>query len=437
MKNLPDPDCKKKRQHDFVLTLFLAVFLLLNCGVFDYSSLLFGLVKYRAAVNFAVGVLLLIFLRIFRIRKEIRPYDRYFRKPLLWVLALYCTVFVYDFSRVLSDYQNTALPSLLSQILVILAVYLLLPYGVYDLQKFLLRMQVVLGLVALIVCVQYFFPGAVFPGDFTGGWITAEEGVRRYTHTAYHLAMVSFFITSFQMFSRMMYRKIETAFLTFNFFLQSVSILVANYRATMILSFLFVFLSLFWFFVIGRNGVRRLRGILCFALFMSLFVLIFSVQFDWFHRVREMGPIFTDENMIYRFNEIKEGMTLLKSPSDYLFGVGYIRFFYFYKDTFKTFFLHNGFVSVLFNFGIVGCLIVLNLLFRLFLGIYRKFHGTRRELFYISVGYLLVLLGQNFSSGIFTREPSALLGFGIFILVLKLQDSEPRCPRSTAEAHLG
>lgn len=417
---------KKGRQHDLVMTALLAVFTLLNCGVFDYSTLFLGWVKYRSFVNFAIGLLLVILFKIFRLRKEKDSYDRYFRRPLFWILLLYSGVFLYDLLHVFSEYQNTALPLLLNQILVVYIVCLLLKYRIRNFPKFLLRIQFVLGLVALLVCLQYFFPAVFLQGKNVTGFSIEGETIRRYTHTAYHLAMVSFFILVVQLFSGMKYKKPQWGFLAFNLLLQSVSILVANYRATMILSFLFLLSSLFWFYVISGKGLKRLRGIALFSVFVIGFIFVFSYQIDWFQRVKMTSSILQDKNMVFRFDEIREGMKLLKTPAEFFFGVGYIKFFYFYNDMFKTFFLHNGFASILFNFGIIGCLFFLNLIVKLFLGITKKFRKYRVRLFFISLGYLLVLMGQNFSSGVFTREPSALLGFGIFILIL--HDAEWESP---------
>jgi len=254
--------------------------------------------------------------------------------------------------------------------------------------------------------------------------IVNEGKTARFHHPAYHLAMLSFFITVLQLIEFWRYTIYEKGFILLNTFVQAYSILIANYRATIMATIFFLLCSVLIVIFLRERQKFFKRAFLIAALLGGL-ILLFSdviLSLPWLARIIDTRSILNDPNMVYRIIELVLGVSQMTTMKDYMLGMGYGHPFLY--NGALTPFLHNGFVSIYYNFGIVGVILLLNIWVSFFLFIRRYLRRTSPMAYYIAATYFVALMIQNWSSGIFNREEPAIISFVLFLLVVVLHSRQ-------------
>jgi oligosaccharide repeat unit polymerase len=187
------------------------------------------------------------------------------------------------------------------------------------------------------------------------------------------------------------------------------NVLISGYRAN-----LYVLLSVIALFGVYLIFVKREKG----AIWVAMLLIPISVYVSRYIAERNLetaSETGSDSSLAYRYIELGYGFDKLDEKGNWLLGVGY-------NDGFlnpvatpgeqETYFLHNGYASILYDYGIVGTLAWLALILYVAVFIMKRILNNRRNLLFIMLSlYFLGQLVVNFSSGIFNREISATFCF--------------------------
>jgi hypothetical protein len=294
--------------------------------------------------------------------------------------------------------------------------------------------------VALVVSsiniLQWLFPKwVIFAGASTFSEHRTEVGetFQRFQTVYYHFAVLSLMLVVF-LFTNHVKSGHGRPFLLLSFFLSSVAILVNGYRAT-----IFVLLAclLAYFLRIMRNLSWRVRTVTILA---SLPLILIMYSYTSERNAQTESVEGEESSLVFRLVEAGLGIEKLSSDDAWLFGVGY-------RDGIlndwggvdggqNTYFLHNGYVSVLYNYGLAGAVAWLSLIVGVIAYIIRNLRGNKdNALFVILALYLLGQLAVNYSSGIFNREPPVTFCF-FFALALLETVVQGMVPAGTVQSNI-
>jgi hypothetical protein len=200
--------------------------------------------------------------------------------------------------------------------------------------------------------------------------------------------------------------------------LNFVTVFINGYRANMyvLVSTILVFGALSF----HRSQSKSKLWLLVATLPLMYFVYQYTVV-----RGSETTTIEGDNTSIeYRLLEAGLGIEKMESAGAWVFGVGYADGFinpFAPEPGQETYFLHNGYLSIVYNYGIVGSIVWLFLVYMVLRFIARNFRQHRRDDLYVIISaHLIGQLIQNVSSGIFNREPSATFCFLFAFSVLEI-----------------
>jgi len=293
----------------------------------------------------------------------------------------------------------------------------LIKIKIKDYYRIIYFVQILLAFIAILVILEYIFPNfSSFNIGFIQDYRLQEKGFSRWQHSSYPLAMVSFFLASVVLPSNYFNMK-EKLIAVLSLIPQIFSLLIANYRATILVSLLFIALSILSHFLFTKKN--RIVGLITLSTILLFFIALFTSEYintifgssDWFSRLEATQSINSDANFYWRI--IEAGLAISKMNSgDYVFGVGFSQPFYY--AGYKIFCLHDGFISIFFNFGIAGSLLFVSLVAIYIFIVTKKFFKSNKYIFSVSMSFLLALLIQNLSIGIFYREYAFVLAIIIF-----------------------
>jgi hypothetical protein len=387
---------------------YIISIIILNSGIIRYDFFFFGLINF----SYTVHILLSSFIIFKIIANSISDSHRnvVISKTLFIILIYLLLRFCHDFYIVGSLYQDYALPTMFSQVLSFVFIYVLYKVEILRLKDFVEKMQIAFFFLGLLTLMLYFQD----PSKARNLDLWSEEfGFMRFRHGFYHLSMVSLYISCIQLFVKHQEYKTKIVFTLSNIFIQLVSITLTNYRASMGIAFGFIFVVLF-----GYMFLKKRYGYIIIVL-MMLMLTIFMISSQnnisgAFARLLTTESVMDDPNMIWRLLESKTALDQMDTIKDIIFGVGYLKPFY--LDNYKIFFLHNGYISLFYNYGLIA-VVLFGFLIWWFMKIIIV--TIKKELLFglCSLTYIIGLLLQNFSSGIFTRDESAILAFGIFLFI--------------------
>ncbi len=285
--------------------------------------------------------------------------------------------------------------------------------------KFLNRILLVAALGSVISLLFLAFPSLL---DFTGGSVKAEDLISdvgssfvRLRSNFYIFCQLAIVIVLFRM-SHLKRFSFRTACLSVLLVLNFVAVFVSGYRANMIMSALL--LALYAFRAVCRGTKAHSFVVSALVVLPILFVVYaYTVQRDQ-DTISDQGE---ESSLVYRVLEADMGLTKLDETGGWLFGVGYADGFLNPLATEgqqETVLLHNGYVSILYNYGIVGVIAWSALIF----AVLRMVATNVRALWANTLGFLLAVfliqqLILNFFQGVFNRGTEPLV---CFILALAL-----------------
>jgi hypothetical protein len=195
------------------------------------------------------------------------------------------------------------------------------------------------------------------------------------------------------------------------------NVLISGYRAN-----LYVLLSVVALFGAYSFFMKREKSTVWVALLL-IPIYIYVSEYSAQRNLETASETGSDSSLAYRFIEMGYGLDKLAETGNWLLGVGY-------SDGFlnplasdgeqETYFLHNGYASIVYNYGIVGSFAWLALILSVAVFVMKHIWDLRRELLFVMLSlYLLGQLVVNFSSGIFNREISATFCFILAVDLLE------------------
>lgn len=196
--------------------------------------------------------------------------------------------------------------------------------------------------------------------------------------------------------------------------LNMITIISNGYRATLytILAITILYITL------SLNKLSNLNKALSMTLLTGMFIAIYFYTEQ--RNIETANVIGVDSSLFYRWVETNIGLEKLMYENKLLFGIGYL-------DGIlnplapidkETYFLHNGYVSILYNYGMVGTLVWLIFLLSILKFIAKNIRSIISHKLKLLISlYLIGQLFVNYTNGIFNRDISATFCF-IFALVL-------------------
>lgn len=265
--------------------------------------------------------------------------------------------------------------------------------------------------VSLYTYLQILFPSLTL---VSGTVSEVGDSFFRYQSVYYHFSVLSLLLIAHLLLEAKLPLRQIVFFVILaatNFF----TVLITGYRATLfvLLGCLGLYLLRFWKRVSHGTKLAMIVLLLPFAFYVYEYTIERNAE-----TVRDEG----DSSLTYRLLEAGLGLEKLAGDDSWIWGVGY-------ADGFlnpwggqvggqETYFLHNGYISILYNYGLVGSAVWLAFIVTLLAYMIRHYRDNRTNSFYVLITlYLLGQLVVNFSSGVFNREPAAPFCF-FFALVL-------------------
>ena len=195
------------------------------------------------------------------------------------------------------------------------------------------------------------------------------------------------------------------------------NVLISGYRAN-----LYVLLGVVALFGAYSISVKREKGTIWLAMLL-IPIFVYVGRFIEARNLETATEAGSDSSLAYRFIELGFGFDKQDEKGNWILGVGY-------NDGFvnpaaipgdqETYFLHNGYASILYNYGIVGSVAWLALILYVGVFVVKRVSNCRRNLLFILLSlYFLGQLLVNFSSGIFNREFSATFCFILAVDLLE------------------
>jgi hypothetical protein len=397
----------------FIIVCFV---ILLSCNLTNYTVLSFGLLnKYRSHYQAVFMFFLLLWLSKVTIKSENCNYSKLFNL-LIYIGILLFIYYLKDLIIVNFDYKHYD-----SKLLVVAILYMfggmLLRANPNKIIKLAYYVEILFSLIALLVLFEYLFPNFFsFLGSENLDYIetrSIQGSINRWQNSAYPYAMFAVYLVIILFFSSTLSFTKKMVLLPC-LVLQVISLAISNYRATILVTLLFLFISIIIYFF-SLNNTKPIHKINFIIIFISF--LIFIVQYysntilEWSGRLIVTSSFQDDANFQWRIFELLTAFERM-SPRDYIFGMGYCHPFYFMGYMIE--FLHNGYASILYNFGIVGSVLFLLMLINLIKAIYKTNYLKDKFMLLVSIAFLVCLLIQNFSVGIFNREYEFIVSFILF-----------------------
>ncbi len=400
---------------------FWTAIIILNSGVINYSTFFLGLLPFHYSVHFALVIPLIILFSKSNIVRKGTDNTNSLGYSLLVISLFLFFIFIKDLSIVGSQYNNYPLPTLFNQALCYFFIFNLTRCNIDSMLDLVYKMQIVLFVISIFTILQYIFPELFIYSESIFENITVDytSSFTRYQHVAYHFAMLSIFLFLFYQNYSHLFSVKKKLFFYFNFIIQLVNLFTANYRSSIIAVAILIMTAFFMNFLFLKNFLQKF-----FAAIIVIIVILISVNFYIYQilnfpvlsRILNTNSIFNDPNILWRIVESEIALQNMNTFLSYIWGVGYINPFSYFN--LQVVFLHNGFISIFYNFGIIGSILFSILIFFILKQIFQNYFYHNKYLFSIFSIYFFTLLLQNFSSGIFNREESAILAFGTFVFFL-------------------
>jgi len=370
----------------------------LSGGIISYSSL-----------DYSLSVIIGIFIPIFAFGlKNIK--DHYLRKPIYIILGIVAARFVLDaFVQTTIDHGPWRIFLLVG---ISYAMYFVLCENINKDNFFsvILYFIFIATCVSLISILQILFPflpifGGSRPFEMV---ITVGEGFIRLQNTFYHCSVLAIMLILGLLITqriKIFYRILLVLACLSNF----ATIMLAGYRATM-----YVFLAtLFLSFLFSFRRISLKAKLFVFAMLIPFVVYI--VNYSLVRTLQTTSNEGVETSLVYRYVETGLGFEKLAETNNWIFGIGYSDgFINPFSDVIikETYYLHNGYASIIYNYGIVGGIAWFIFIVAILLFLFNHYSEIKSNPIYIFITfYIIGQLVANYSSGIFNRERNATFCF--------------------------
>jgi len=414
-------------ENDKIVFRFIAIYILLNSQIFNYSFFFFGLIPFKIIIHSLLFIIYIIVLNSYSRIYSIKSF-KYILLSKSFIIITFLITFTFIKDLIISLLYNPSAgvanwPLILTCYFPIM---FLINFKIYDFYKFLFKLQVIFFILSLYIAIQYTFPSlALNLGNNSIEISGTIEKVDRFWHTIYHFAMFSIFITIIQLEKIQNYSISQMIFIYINIIPQFICLFSANYRATILMSFLpvIMFILLRINDVIKLNFLRSAKRVKYFSyvfLFIIGILLIFNLDYilssNWLYRLTNTENLLSDNNVVARTTEATMAFQQNFTNNDLVFGIGFLKLFF--TPWYDGYTLHNGYFGIFYHFGIIGTIIFIFYICSIIYTIFKYFYPTDKPLFLLFITYVFSLLGQNFSISIIYRDSPAIVSQCLFVLLI-------------------
>jgi hypothetical protein len=413
------------------MTLYFSIIFLLFSGLYPLSFFSGGLIAF-GGIDYGLTFLIAILIPLLFMGSESTDVP-YLKKAILLILTVVFIRFVLD-GFVQPEIERGPWKIFLMSGSFYLSYFVLQRrLTPANLQSTISAFIFVSSFVSLVNIIQIAFPSLpLSAGGHSFGTSGGELGetYRRFPTTYYHFSTLATVLLVSRLSGSDVVRRKKVG-LAVLLLLNLLTVATGGYRANMY-ALLF---TLGLFFI---SSFRRLRRATRTWFVLAGIPVVFLVY--QYSVMRDTDTVFEEgggKSVGYRFLEAGLGLEKLANTGNWLFGVGYADGFinpFATEEGQSTYYLHNGYVSILYNYGIIGVVAWGVLLISIILFIVRHYRASRGDLLFLILSFqLLGQLIQNFSSGIFNREPSATFAFIFaFCLLEKVATPSGRQPSRAA-----
>jgi hypothetical protein len=225
--------------------------------------------------------------------------------------------------------------------------------------------------------------------------------------TFYHNSMLAFVLLVYKLVgdSPRKKRKIVIPLIAM---LQFATILIAGYRASLYMLI----------FTVGSSFIVLYKrfGIAARVLFFLLLIPVGIFMYSYIsQRNEETANVNGETSLLWRTIEIGFGAEKMISEGKIVFGIGYNDCFWNplgEKGSEETYYLHNGYASIVYNYGLVGAAVWLLLIGSILKFLFQEIKFFKSDPFFVFISFFLLgQLAVNYSNGIFNRERNATFCF--------------------------
>ena len=286
--------------------------------------------------------------------------------------------------------------------------------------------------VSLISILQILLPGlpifgGVRPIDEAS---TVGEGFVRFQTTYYHCSMLAIPLLIYKLIAKgknTYYFTLIILMLGMHF----TTIIIAGYRASMFVLIAVLGLS---YLILAKQMMFKYR---LFFIILAIPVIIIIYSYTTQRNEQTQSASGEETSLLYRYAELGMGFDKINSEDKWIFGEGYADGFYnplALAGSEETYYLHNGYASILYNYGVIGAIAWLALILSIIYFIIINFKINNSNPFFVLIAlYLLGEMVNNYSSGIFNRERNATFCFLFAFALLEVYVSKISVTKSALE----
>jgi len=152
-----------------------------------------------------------------------------------------------------------------------------------------------------------------------------------------------------------------------------------------------------------------------FAIVMMIPFVVYILNYATARNLQTTSEEIGETSLVYRYVELGLGFEKLSATNAWIFGAGYADGFvnpFAQIGGIDSYYLHNGYASIVYNYGITGGVAWLALIAAILVFLTRHLKDIRSNttLTFLTF-YLVGQLAANYSSGIFNRERNATFCF--------------------------
>jgi len=355
-----------------------------------------------------------------------------FRYPLLLILAVITLRFILDAfgtSTVATGPWRMAYLSGMFYLVYFVFCKHITPKNVHKVISYFIIVATVVSIVNIL---QWSFPRwPIFSGLASFSETSSEVGESfvRFRTIYYHFGVLAILLAAWSLTSPAS-TPLGKTFLFVSFLVNSAAVVINGYRATMYV--LLGCLLLYTVHMFSRMTWKARSLALLTAIPLILVIYLYAQQ----RNAQTEGPEGEESSLVFRLFEAGLGMEKLDQDNAWVYGIGY-------RDGIvnpwggnqDTYILHNGYAGILYNYGIVGSIAWIYLIFSVSAFVIRHYSQNKASGLYLILGlYLFGQLVVNYSSGIFNREQPVTFCYLFAISLLEKIALRPEAKRGPGSA---
>jgi hypothetical protein len=401
---------------DFQINYYIVIIFLTFCGIFPFRIIFKTqgyLLDYIAI--FIISVVLPYF---FKQRYDFPPY---FRKAIFLIIGIATFRFILDIGTKSTietgPWKSQYIAGLLYLTYFVLHKYL----HTFNMDRILKYFICVSSIVSVYFLLQIIFPFMI-GDDYVKTRLFKEGGLPRFQAIYYRYAGLALILIFYFVASKktIFWKYIPYGLLLFVNFL---AVLFSGYRADLII--LIATIACFTIFKLPK--ILNNGKILVFI--TAVPICFMAISYIEFRNSETVSDREGDTSINYRIVESITALDAVLQGKKWIVGMGYrdgIINPLAKKELSSAFYLHNGYLSIFYNYGMVGVVIWIYFIWKIIAIIFRNIKlAMKNDLFMIVSLFILGLLVTNMTNGIFNRDINVIFSLLLSMVIIeKISNSE-------------